>query len=90
MHTRVCEGGPSQAALRKEKVIMSKEEFLTALRDEGYNADYSSIGIPTVYVDAAENISATSRQLRKFAGKLGYFQSYGIMPAPKVKASEAV
>ena len=69
---------------------MSKEEFLTALRDEGSNADFSSIGIPTLFVETADNIAGTSRQLRKFAGKLGYFQSYGIMPAPKVKILESI
>lgn len=57
---------------------MSKEEFISALKDEGYNAGYANNGIPTVFVDAAEEIKYVQKSLKKFVGKTDYTQSYGI------------
>lgn len=56
---------------------MEKTDFLTILKESGLDAESRS-GIPIVYVDDAQQISATHNVIKKLIQTSNYRQSYGI------------
>ena len=61
---------------------MSKEEFITALSNEGFNADFANGGVPTVFVESAFDIKPAHTAIKKLIKTNGYNESYGISMAP--------
>lgn len=57
---------------------MSKEEFIKELSNAGYDAEFNSHGIPTVFVEAPTLMNAAKKAIRTVSKKFGYDQSYSI------------
>ncbi len=57
---------------------MDKLEFLDALLGRGFDAALFNNGIPTVFVESAENISTVSKDLKAIVKETAYTQSFGV------------
>ncbi len=61
---------------------MSKEQFVEALLAEGFNSGFANTGIPTVFVNSAEEIKNVNKSIKRLIAENGYTQSYGISLLP--------
>ena len=64
---------------------MSKDEFISILKNSGLDADYANSGIPTVFVKQPGEIAPAAENVMMLADKSGYTQSYGIKISKAVK-----
>ncbi len=77
-----CKYNHRKAASKRRKIRkwtrkdMSKEEFVTKLKDEGFIAEVQGV-LPTIYVDSMEKIP----RIKNFAKKSGYIYSFSIKKA---------
>ena len=62
---------------------MSKDEFITTLNAEGFEAGYANHGVPTVFVKSASDIHTAYTTIKKLIKANGYTESYGISLSPK-------
>ncbi len=66
---------------------MSKDEFLIALNNEGYDADYRDNNVPTVFIEDALMIGSVNKAIKRLIKEYGYNQSYGISLRPQLQSA---
>ena len=57
---------------------MSKDDFILALKDRGFNTGDTSDTVPTIYVKSPYEINRAHIAIKEIIKEVGYAQSYGI------------